>query len=100
MTGFPRAGGLRLIRIVLVLVAVGVIINTAGNVGMFLLDDDRRDELCRNQHSMIDLQRLFLQEHAAIRHDLHDAGAEQPDYDQTLLDRIDRLIRASDCIPS
>ena len=46
MTGFgPRAGGLRLIRIVLVLVAVGTVTNTSGMVALFLLNADRVDQI-------------------------------------------------------
>lgn len=51
----PPVSGLRLIRIVLVLVALGVIINTTGNAVLFLLNADRVDQIneerARNTYS-------------------------------------------------
>jgi len=90
-------GQMRRLRCLMLLVAV-MAAGGAG-AGAFGISWAQRagDDLCRNQHSMIELQRLFLQEHEAIRHDLHDAGRGRPDYDQGLLDRIERLIKASDC---
>ena len=41
MTGFPRAGGLRLIRLVLVGVAVGVVLNSTAAVQQFRLGAQR-----------------------------------------------------------
>lgn len=41
----PRAGGLRLIRLVLVAVAFGTMINTSGGVVLFLLNSDRVDQI-------------------------------------------------------
>ena len=41
----PRAGGLRLIRVVLVLIAVGVVLNTTGVVITLFLNADRAAEL-------------------------------------------------------
>lgn len=36
MTGIPRAGGLRLIRLVIVCVAVGTVINSGGGVYLYV----------------------------------------------------------------
>ena len=76
MTGFPRAGGLRLVRLVLVLVAVGVVVNSAGHVYLFVQNAarvrdtqaalerstdegiERRDQTCRS---------LERQEESAIK---------------------------------
>jgi hypothetical protein len=44
-----RAGGLRLIRIVLVCLAFGVILNTAGVVTTFVLNGDRVDQINRER---------------------------------------------------
>ena len=57
MTGFPRAGGLRLIRLVLVAVAVGVTLNSAVAVSQFVRGE-QRDQATR---------KLTLQ----TRHDAH-----------------------------
>jgi hypothetical protein len=41
----PRAGGLRLIRLVLVAVAVATVLNTGGMVALFLLNGDRVSQI-------------------------------------------------------
>jgi hypothetical protein len=46
VTGFPRASGLRLIRIVLVLVAVGTVANGAVNAYLYLANQQRVDQVC------------------------------------------------------
>lgn len=45
MTGFPRAGGIRLLRFVLIAVAIGTVINTAGGVVLFLFNGDRVSQI-------------------------------------------------------
>ena len=54
MTGFPRAGGLRLIRLVLVAVAVGVTLNSAVAVNQFVRGEQRdqatRELTLRTRH--------------------------------------------------
>jgi hypothetical protein len=63
--GGERAGGLRTIRIVLVLVACGVCMNTAGVVTTFVLNSDRVDQI--NQERFTNVERNCLDVNA--RHD-------------------------------
>lgn len=70
MTGFPRAGGLRLIRIVIVCVAVGTVINSTGGVYLYVQGQSRAaqttDALCalrRDMQVRVDGGRAFLREH-------------------------------------
>jgi len=70
MTGIPRAGGLRLIRIVIVCVAFGTVVNSAGAVGLYVQGQERAnqttDALCALRHDLqvrIDGSREFLADH-------------------------------------
>ena len=49
LPGPERAGGIRLIRIVLVCLACGVVMNTAGVVTTFFLNADRVDQINRER---------------------------------------------------
>lgn len=52
--------------------------------------------LCRNQHAVVEMQRLFLKEHAALREQLRRVGIhEHPN--PGLLQRLGELIEAGDC---
>jgi hypothetical protein len=91
----------------LVFAVVALLISLGGN--LVVLDNTRanlaaaRQErllLCRNQHAIIGMQRLFLAEHAAIRVQLMDAGIPNEHADPKLLERLDVLIDAADCDPS
>lgn len=57
----------------------------------------RSVELCRNQHAIIEMQRLFLVEHAAIRVQLQRAGIPNTHADPNLLMELGVLIDAADC---
>lgn len=60
-------------------------------------NQERIEDICTNQHSIIEMQRLFLQEHAAIRTQLLDAGIPAEHADPLLLRRLEVLIEAADC---
>ena len=45
MTGFPRAGGLRLIRVVLIAIALGVVVNSTGSVLLFVSNQTRANDI-------------------------------------------------------
>lgn len=63
-------------------------------------NSDTDTQLCANQHSIIEMQRLFLAEHAAIRTQLLDAGIPADHADPHLLMRLEELIDAADCDPA
>ena len=66
MTGFPRAGGLRLIRLVLVAIAIGTAMNSAATVLLFRASQESGEALCALR---LDLERRsvasreYLREH-------------------------------------
>lgn len=83
------------IRIALVLACASVLLAA-------LLYDraaTNRARLCENQHSLVEMQLLFLEEHAAIREDLRGAGIPAEHADPDLLDKLEALIRQADCLP-
>ena len=57
-----------------------------------------RAESCERQHSIIEMQKLFLLEHEDIRHLVEEAGVDLPKHDQDTLNRLAKLIKRSDCI--
>lgn len=60
--------------------------------------DTRTVENCQRQHALIEMQRLFLREHAAIRLQLEDAGIPDRHAVPGLLDELGQLIEEADCI--
>jgi hypothetical protein len=69
------------------------------SVALFINAQQQRERLCVNQHSIIEMQELFLKEHAGLRKDLHDANIRSHEDPQLLRD-LDRLIEAADCQPN
>lgn len=59
---------------------------------------EREEDLCRNQHSIVVMQELFLQEHENLRQDLREAGIRSHE-DPALLQELEQLIEAADCEP-
>lgn len=56
----------------------------------------QRESLCRNQHAVVEMQRLFLQAHQNLREQLEAVGVpNEPDHD--LLVRLADLIESAEC---
>lgn len=89
MTGIPRADGLRLIRIVIVCIALGTVINSAGAVGLYLQGQARSGQtteaLCALRSDLqarVEGSRRFLRDHpdgflGVSAKEIRDAAANQ-----------------------
>lgn len=97
----PRAVRLGLLTAVCVAVIAAALFIAGYSLATRSVDNsDTATRLCANQHSIIEMQRLFLAEHAAIRTQLLDAGIPADHADPHLLERLEELIEAADCDPA